>query len=157
MKRKLHLSHPWEVNLAEAERIQNTYRQKVRISPLTDKQQSCITAIAVRDLSEALFVAAVTTTLEIDSIQIATGKERATFPYYSGYLAFRYMPAMLQTIAQLKQLGDVIIVSGHGLAHPRRFGLASHLGVLLDIPTISCAQNRLPGNELLSSEDPLVD
>ncbi|MCX8062505.1 MAG: endonuclease V [Anaerolineales bacterium] len=157
MKLTFHLSHPWDVTLEEAERIQNQYRHAVRIAPLAAEQLTCLTAIAARNRQDDILVAAVTADVVKHTTEIITEREKTTFPYHSGYLAFHQAPAILKALTRLNQLGDVIIVSGHGLAHPRRFGLASHLGVLLDIPTIGCARRLLPSNELQPSEDPLMD
>lgn len=157
MKLKTHLFHPWDVTLAEAERLQNEYRQCVQITSLSAEQLTHLTVIATRNRQDEVLVAAVTTDVENHISEIVTEKEKAVFPYHSGFLAFRQAPAILKALTRLNRLGDVMIVSGHGLAHPRRFGLASHLGVLLDIPTIGCAQRLLPGNELRPSEDPTID
>lgn len=157
MKLKTHLFHPWDVTLAEAERLQNEYCHRVQITPLPVEQLGEFTVIATKNRQDEVLVAAVTTDAENHVSEVIIEQEKAVFPYHSGFLAFHQVPAILKTLTRLNRLGDVMIVSGHGLAHPRRFGLASHLGVLLDIPTIGCAQRLLPGNELHPSEDPAID
>lgn len=84
------------------------------------------------------------------------------FPYISGLLAFREIPVILRALKKLKTLPDVLIVDAHGRAHPRRLGSASHLGVILDLPTIGCAKTILcgqadePKNEV-GAWTPLID
>jgi deoxyribonuclease V len=83
----------------------------------------------------------------------ATHVGEATFPYVPGLFSFREMPPLLLAFAKLKTRPDVVICDGHGIAHPRRFGLACHLGVTLDIPTIGCGKTRLVGTH---DEDALL-
>lgn len=149
--------HNWDVTLEEAQRIQNQYRQAVTLSPLPAARQTSLTAVVAAERENRILAVAVTVDLIKHILEIAVGSGTTTFPYRRGYLAFHQAPAMIQAIAQLNWVGNVIIVSGHGLAHPRRFGLASHLGVLLGLPTIGCARALLPGNELKPSQAPLID
>jgi len=75
--------------------------------------------------------------------QIATAKLR--FPYIPGLLSFREVPAWVAALRKLRQAPDVLMCDGQGIAHPRRFGIASHLGVLCGLPSIGCAKSRLVG------------
>jgi deoxyribonuclease V len=81
----------------------------------------------------------------LETIETATAVISADFPYIPGFLSFREAPAVIAAIERLSVPPDLLMVDGHGLAHPRRCGLASHLGVLLDIPTVGVAKNILIG------------
>ena len=81
-----------------------------------------------------------------EEIQVVTALPEIPFPYIPGFFAFREAPAVLQALEGLETLPQILICDGHGIAHPRRFGLASHVGVLADIPTIGCAKRRLCGS-----------
>ncbi len=82
---------------------------------------------------------------ELEIVEIATAVDTASFPYVPGLLSFREIPILIQAFKKLKQTPDIVLCDGQGIAHPRGIGLASHLGLFLDIPTIGCAKSRLIG------------
>ena len=78
-------------------------------------------------------------------VEVARHEAEITFPYVPGLLSFREIPAILPAFEQLSRQPDLVIVDGQGIAHPRRLGVAAHLGLLIDRPTIGCAKSRLIG------------
>jgi len=94
--------------------------------------------------------AAVVILRDLEPVEEVAVERRVGFPYVPGLLSFRELPPLLAAWKRVKTVPDVLIVDGQGYAHPRRFGLACHLGVLLDLPAIGCAKSRLIGEH----EDP---
>lgn len=81
----------------------------------------------------------------LDLIESALVRRPTSYPYVPGLLSFREIPAALEALATLRSTPDLLVADGQGRAHPRRFGLASHLGWVLDVPTIGVAKSRLTG------------
>ncbi len=94
----------------------------------------------------AIAVAALVHVPTLELRETATAEEPVRFPYITGLLAFRELPAALAALERLPTTPQAVLVDGHGLAHPRRFGLACHLGLSLDLPTAGCAKSRLVGD-----------
>jgi len=93
-----------------------------------------------------LFAAVVVSTFpDLEPVEVCTASRETRFPYVPGYLSFREIPVLLDAFAKLEHTPELLVCDGHGRAHPRRFGLACHLGVLLDLPSIGCAKSRLVG------------
>ena len=82
---------------------------------------------------------------EFEQVEAATAQQETRFPYIPGLLSFREAPVCLEAVARLTCQPDLFMIDGQGVAHPRRLGLASHLGLFFDEPTIGCAKSRLVG------------
>ncbi len=105
---------------------------------------------------------AVLTWPELELHEQAIARCATTFPYIPGLLSFREIPAILEALVQLKTTPDLLLCDGQGLAHPRRFGIACHLGVLVNLPSIGVAKSRLTGHhekvpEQKGNWTPLID
>lgn len=141
--------HPFDVNYQEALAIQKSLREKL---VLNDDCRLPIESIAGADISCALnsdlFFAAVVlhTYPEMKIIEETYAIHKAAFPYIPGLLTFREGPPLLAAFAKLCHVPDLVIFDGQGIAHPRGLGLASHMGLLLDMPSIGCAKTRLWGS-----------
>lgn len=137
--------HPWNVTPEEARRFQNEFRSQV----VQTDQFEAIETVAGVDIglkdNKALASVVVLNLSDLEVIDGVVAESRVTFPYIPGFLSFREIPPLLVAFAHLYTAPDLVIVDGQGIAHPRRFGLASHLGLILNIPTIGCAKSRLCG------------
>ncbi len=136
--------HPWEVDVAEAKRIQLKLGRRLVQKPLKK-----IKTVAACDVSypgsEAFGVVIVFRYPDLELIEQKTARVKITFPYVPGYLTFREGPVLMKAFSKLKIKPDVILFDGQGIAHPRGVGEAAHLGLLLNIPGIGCAKSRLFG------------
>ncbi|BCY05830.1 endonuclease V [Actinoplanes sp. L3-i22] len=119
--------------------------------------------VAYDDSGDRLGAAVVVlNTADLSVRDTAVVRGRPAFPYVPGLFAFREVPALLEALAKLTVRPDVLICDGHGLAHPRRFGLAAHLGVLTDLPSFGVGKTRLVGDwepvgEARGSRSALID
>ena len=137
--------HSWDVIPEEARQLQNELRTQV----IQTDQFGTINTVAGVDigLKKDIAIASVVVLSfpELQVVDSVVTQSPVRFPYIPGLLSFREIPPLLTAFDQLQTIPDLVIVDGQGIAHPRRFGLASHLGLILDKPTIGCAKSRLWG------------
>jgi len=140
--------HDWRVSVPQAFAIQRELAAKVsRTSEVTAPRFIAgvdISAERARKMATGAVV--VLSYPELRPVEMQIVNEEISFPYIPGLLSFRESPLVLAACEKLTITPDLILVDGQGLAHPRRMGLASHLGLLLDTPTIGCAKSRLCGS-----------
>lgn len=139
--------HPWNVSPEQAIEIQKRLREQIDLHNEPEK----IETVAGIDVSydkgsDWLFAAIVVLRLaDLQTIATASATALTPFPYVPGLLSFRECPAVLQAWERLEVKPDCLMCDGQGIAHPRRLGIASHLGLWLDMPSIGCAKSLLVG------------
>ncbi len=152
--------HNWNLSYAEAMALQKKLGQtvqfiKLKTEPKTiagidcalskDGQNIIASAIVLRIHTAKKGLWEPISQPDFEIIEKTTASEKLTLPYIPGLLSFRESPACLAAVEKLKTEPDLFMIDGQGLAHPRRLGLASHLGLFFDKPTIGCAKSRLTG------------
>ena len=152
--------HSWNLSYSQAIDLQKRLASKVQFAPIKespkliagldcalskDGQQILAAAVVLRvpDMIKGLWEPLKLPDFEL--IETATASQKVTFPYIPGLLSFREAPACIAAVQKLKKQPDAFIIDGQGIAHPRRLGLAAHLGLFFDKPTIGCAKSRLTG------------
>ena len=139
--------HPWDITPKEAIALQKQLASQVVSKPLPER----ITLIAGADVgysssyNSAVAALAIYTYPSLEFRELVQFSDKIAYPYVPGLLSFRELPLLLKTFPLLQQQPDVVLCDGQGVAHPRRLGLASHLGLWLDLPTVGCAKSRLVG------------
>ncbi len=151
---KVNRLHSWQVNYAEA--LDTQLRLAARVSRSSEVITPRfiagvdISAGKTREIATGAVVVLNYPELRLVETKVARGK--LNFPYIPGLLSFRESPLILDACQQLTITPDLILVDGQGIAHPRRMGLASHLGLFLNTPTIGCAKSRLCGSHEMPGE-----
>jgi deoxyribonuclease V len=150
----LYHAHPWDVSNEQARNIQ------MRLASLVNERppNSTIRTVAGVDVSypEARWAragAAVMSFPDLVLVETATAVLPVCFPHVPGLLSFREAPVAIQALGNLRALPHILLCDAHGRAHPRRLGTASHLGLLLDLPTIGCAKSWLIGPALVPAPE----
>jgi deoxyribonuclease V len=139
--------HRWSVTPREAAHIQLRLRSRFEPFDRLSHVQRVAGADVALDLRRNVAIAGVIVYLfpQMTELERVWAARPLTFPYVPGLLSFREIPVLLRAFAKLNHSPDLIFYDGHGYAHPRRFGIASHLGVVLDCPAVGCAKSILVG------------
>jgi deoxyribonuclease V len=142
--------HDWRVGTAQAMEIQKGLAAQVsRTDNITGPHLVAGVDISVnREAGTGTGAVVVLSYPELELVEVKVVTDRINFPYVPGLLSFREAPLILAACESLSVTPDLIMVDGQGIAHPRRMGLASHLGLFLDVPTIGCAKSRLCGRHI---------
>jgi deoxyribonuclease V len=141
------LSTRWDLTPREAMRLQEELRERV----VVEDGFGTIRFVAGADLAfdpetDAAFAGVIVYRFpELAEVERRMARRKLRFPYVPGLLSFRESPVLLAAFAKLRTEPDVLLIDGHGRAHPRRFGIACHLGVIFDKPAIGCAKSLLVG------------
>ncbi|MBN3950298.1 MAG: deoxyribonuclease V [Nostoc sp. NMS7] len=161
---KIYRDHAWPSTLEEAIVIQEKLGDQV----ITEDQfQEPIQYVAGVDMgfeADGTISRAAVAVLSFPDLQVvetSLAHRPTTFPYIPGFLSFREIPAVLDALEKIKTIPDIILCDGQGIAHPRRLGIATHLGLLIDMPTIGVAKSLLVGKhgelpETKGSQQPLI-
>lgn len=159
--------HNWDLSYSQARELQVRLASKVQFTPFKGMPElvagiDCALSgpawLAKRKDDQKIYAAVVvlsrsTSGPDFELVETATAAAKLTFPYIPGLLSFREAPVCIAAVEKLKNQPDLFMIDGQGIAHPRRLGLAAHLGLFFDKPTIGCAKSRLTG----SFEEPLSE
>jgi deoxyribonuclease V len=137
--------HPWEVSTAEAKEIQLRLREQVSFEADLGEVHT-VAGVDVGLAGDCARAAVVVLRYpSLEPLEQSLAETPMSMPYVPGFLSFREAPAILAACGELDIEPDLFLFDGQGVAHPRRFGIASHVGVILDKPSIGCAKSRLCG------------
>ena len=145
---KIQQLHPWKVSYTEAIALQQELQKRLILFNSTSNFNLVAGAdVSYSKKSSCLYAGVVVFQLpQLEIVEQVCVEAEASFPYIPGLLTFREAPTLLKAFQQLQTTPDVVLFDGQGIAHPRGMGLASHMGLLLNLPTIGCAKSVLVGS-----------
>ncbi len=145
---EIRLREPWPTTIPDAVEMQLRLRRQVRVRDETTHPVRTVAGVDVAYDRDSPRLAAAVAVLDHDTLEVVETSSVVTtteFPYEPGLFAFRELPALVEALRNLRTTPDLLVCDGHGLAHPRRFGLACHLGVLTGVPTFGVAKTVFVG------------
>ena len=153
--------HSWNLSPRQAVAVQRRLRGRVRLQPAPVPRYLVGLDCAFLE-DQIIGVAVLWDVQQCRVVETRGARDRLRFPYVPGLLSFRELPVLLRVLRRLQTPFQGVMCDGQGIAHPRRLGLASHLGVILDMPTVGCAKSRLCGThdepgQARGSVAPLLD
>lgn len=161
---KINQPHAWPLTVEEAIAIQEKLRSQVITEDQFKEPVQYVAGVDMGFEADGTISRAAVAVLSFPDLQVvetSLARRPTTFPYIPGFLSFREIPAVLDALEKIQIIPDIILCDGQGIAHPRRLGIASHLGVIIDIPTIGVAKSLLIGKhedlpETKGSLQPLI-
>jgi deoxyribonuclease V len=160
----IHKLHSWDLSPAEAVALQKELAQRVEtLTPLVECRLVAGADVSYNRFSDVMYAVVIVLRAEDAAVvEVQRAVRETHFPYVPGLLSFREAPALLEAFAKVEQQPDVVLIDGQGIAHPRRMGIATHLGLWLNVPTVGCGKSRLfgrfkPPGEMAGSLSPLKD
>ena len=144
---KIRRLHSWNLSYQQAIALQKQLAGKLLFTPLKKppKLIAGLDCAFSKDKQKIIAAALILQLPDFELVETVTAVKKVTFPYIPGLLSFREAPVCIAAVEKLKKIPDLFIIDGQGIAHPRRLGLAAHLGLFFDKPTIGCAKSRLIG------------
>jgi deoxyribonuclease V len=139
--------HKWNLSYSQAIELQKLLAGQVKHTRLKKKPKTIagLDCAFSKDGKKIIAAVIVLKLPEFEPVETTSATRKVTFPYIPGLLSFREAPVCISAVEKLQNRPDLFIIDGQGIAHPRRLGLAAHLGLFFDKPTIGCAKSRLTG------------
>lgn len=137
--------HSWSVNVQQAIQIQENLRKRIILTDNLPKIQRIAAVDVAFFSSQAVCAVCIFDYPDLNILKTVMAKKTISFPYVPGLLTFREGPAILAAFKKLETKPDLALFDGQGICHPRRMGIATHLGIILNIPSIGCAKSHLYG------------
>jgi deoxyribonuclease V len=139
--------HKWDLSYSQARELQTQLAKRVEFKPIAGNPKliAGLDCAFSKDGQKIIACVVVLTFPNFELIETKNSVHKVNFPYIPGLLSFREAPACIAAVKKLKNEPDIFMVDGQGIAHPRRLGIAAHLGLFFDKPTIGCAKSRLIG------------
>lgn len=144
---EISLLHKWDVSVEEAIKIQEDLAKRLCLRKMDRVEKIAAIDVAYRE-NQAIAGVLVFNYPELKLVEEVLASSPTLFPYIPGFLAFREGPVVIQALGKIKEKVDLLMFDGQGIAHPRKMGIATHLGIYLNMSSLGCAKSKLTGEYL---------